>query len=66
MREPLSRGLNMDTACTESKFAGGAMISIDRTAVEDTAVRNMCQRSEPDRLICSNPQEYAHLALGAA
>lgn len=66
MREPLSHGLNMDTACTESKFAAGAMISIDCTVVEDTAARNMCQRSEPDRLICSRPPECAHWALGAA
>ena len=61
--EILSCKFNIDTACVEMKLAGGTMISIDCTAVENEATENMYQRSELDWLIYNDPAAYAGLIL---
>lgn len=48
MNQLLFCKFNMDTACVEFKFADGSMISINCTAVEDEAAKNMRQRPELD------------------
>ena len=63
MRKLLSCEFNIDTACVELKFADGTMISIDCTAVEDEAAKNMYQRSELDYLVYNDPVGYADLIL---
>lgn len=55
---------NMDTGCVELRYADGAMIAIDCTAVErsiDTTIRS---RSELDWLSYNAPLAYAELVLG--
>lgn len=59
----LSCEFNMDTVCVELKFAGGTMISIDCTAVEDEVAKNMYQQSELDYLVYNDPVGYANLIL---
>ncbi len=59
-----SCAFNMDTGCVELKYADGAMISIDCTAVENEVTDNMRQRSELDWLVYNNPVGYANLILG--
>ena len=54
---------NMDTACVELRYADGTRISIDCTAVENQAARNMYEQSELDYLIYNDPVSYADLIL---
>lgn len=63
MKKLLSCGFNMDTACVELKYEGGAMISIDCIAVENEVARNMYEQSELDYLIYNDPVGYADLIL---
>lgn len=59
----LSCEFNIDTACVEVRLAGGTLISIDCTAVENEVADNMYQRSELDWLIYNAPLEYVDLIL---
>lgn len=63
MKQIISYGFNMDTACIELKFSDGSMIAIDTIAVENEVADNMYQRSELDWLIYNKPLEYAQLVL---
>ena len=63
MKQLISCGFNMDTACVELKFTDGSMIAIDCTAVENEVADNMYQRSELDYLIYNDPTAYAKLIL---
>ena len=63
MRKILSCEFNLDTACVELRLEGGTLLSIDCTAVENEAAKNMYQRSELDSLIYSDPLAYAELIL---
>ena len=63
MDKLISCEFNIDMACVELKFADGSMISIDCTAVEEEAAKNMYQRSELDYLIYNDPLGYADLIL---
>ena len=63
MRKILSCEFNMDTACVELRMGDGTLLSIDCTAVENEAAKNMYQRSELDSLIYSDPLAYAELIL---
>ena len=63
MRKILSCEFNLDTACVELRLADGTLLSIDCTAVENEAAKNMYQRSELDSLIYSDPLAYAELIL---
>ena len=63
MKKLISCEFNMDTACVESTFTDGTMISIDCTAVENEVADNMYQRSELDYLIYNDPLAYADLIL---
>ena len=63
MKQLISCGFNMDTACVELKFTDGSRIAIDCTAVENEVADNMYQRSELDYLIYNDPAAYAELIL---
>lgn len=63
MAQLLSCEFNIDTACVALKLFDGTMISIDCTAVEDEATKNMYQRSELDYLVYNDPVGYADLIL---
>ena len=63
MRKILSCEFNLDTVCVELRLAGGTLLSIDCTAVENEAAKNMYQRSELDSLIYNDPLAYAELIL---
>lgn len=63
MKKLISCEFNMDTACVETKYDDGSMISIDCTAVENELDASMLQRSELDWLIYNKPMEYAELIL---
>lgn len=63
MRKILSCEFNLDTACVELRMGDGTLLSIDCTAVENEAAKNMYQRSELDSLIYSDPLAYAELIL---
>ena len=63
MKNPISCGFNLDTACVELKFADGMMLSIYCPGVEDQVAENRMQRSELDWLIYNEPLTYAQLIL---
>ena len=63
MKPIVSCEFNMDTACMELKFLGGAMLVIDTIAVEDEVAANRFERSELDYLIYNDPVGYADLIL---
>ena len=63
MRKILSCEFNLDTACVELRMGDGTLLSIDCTAVENEAAKNMYQRSELDWLIYNDPLAYAELIL---
>jgi len=63
MSKLISCEFNIDTACVESLFADGSMISIDCTAVENEIADNRFDRTELDWLIYNKPLEYADLVL---
>lgn len=63
MKTMISCEFNMDTACVELRYADGTLISIDCTAVENQAARNMYEQSELDYLIYNDPVSYADLIL---
>ena len=63
MRKILFCEFNLDTACVELCLEDGTLLSIDCTAVENEAAKNMYQRSELDSLIYSDPLAYAELIL---
>ena len=63
MRKILSCEFNMDTLCVELRLAGGTLLSIDCTAVENELANSMYQRSELDWLIYNDPLAYAELIL---
>ena len=63
MRKILSCEFNLDTACVELRMGDGTLLSIDCTAVENEAAKNMYQRSERDSLIYNDPLAYAELIL---
>ncbi|MBC5747529.1 hypothetical protein H8Z78_06655 [Dysosmobacter sp. NSJ-60] len=63
MRKILSCEFNLDTACVELRMGDGTLLSIDCTAVENEAAKNMYQRSELDSLIYNDPLAYAELIL---
>lgn len=63
MKTMISCEFNMDTACVELRYADGTRISIDCTAVENQAARNMYEQSELDYLIYNDPVSYADLIL---
>lgn len=63
MKKLISCEFNMDTACVETKYDDGSMISINCTAVENELDASMLQRSELDWLIYNKPMEYAELIL---
>ena len=63
MRKILSCEFNLDTACVELRLDDGMLLSIDCTAVENEAAKNMYQRSELDWLIYNDPLAYAGLVL---
>ena len=66
MRKILSCEFNLDTACVELRLKGGALLSIDCTAVENEVANSMYQRSEMDWLIYNDPLAYAELILNGA
>ena len=57
MKKLVSCACNMDTGCVELRYTDGGMYSIDCTAVENGAARNMYERAELDDLI--DPVGYA-------
>lgn len=63
MKTMISCEFNMNTACVELRYADGTLISIDCTAVENQAARNMYEQSELDYLIYNDPVSYADLIL---
>ena len=63
MKQLISCEFNIDTACVELRMGDGTLLSIDCTAVENEAAKNMYQRSELDSLIYSDPLAYAELIL---
>lgn len=63
MKTMISCEFYMDTACVELRYADGTRISIDCTAVENQAARNMYEQSELDYLIYNDPVSYADLIL---
>ena len=63
MRKILSCEFNLDTACVELRMGDGTLLSIDCTAVENEAAKNMYQRSELDSLIYNDPLAYVELIL---
>ena len=63
MKPIVSCEFNMDTACMELKFLGGAVLAIDTIAVEDEVAANRFERSELDYLIYNDPVGYADLIL---
>ena len=62
MRKILSCEFNLDTACVELRMGDGTLLSIDCTAVENEAAKNMYQRSELDSLIYNDPLGYSSAA----
>lgn len=63
MKNRISCGFNIDTACVELKFADGTILSIFCPGVEDQVAENRTQRSELDWLIYNEPLTYAQLVL---
>lgn len=63
MKELISCGFNMDTACVELKFADDSMISIDCIVVENEFSKNMYQRLKLNHLIYNDSLGYADLIL---
>lgn len=63
MNKIISCEFNIDTACVEVKYAGGSMISIDCTRVENEVARNMYEASELDWLVYNAPVDYVNLLL---
>lgn len=63
MRKILSCEFKLDTACVELVMKGGALLTIDCTAVENKVTNSMYQRSELDWLSCNDPLAYVKLIL---
>lgn len=63
MKKIKSCEFNMDTGCVELRFAGGSIIAIDCTAVENEVADNRFQRSELDFIIYNDLLSYADLIL---
>ena len=64
MNKLLSCRYNMDTDRVEARFADGAAIAIDCSAIEDEYSNTPAQRAELDWLLYNKPLEYAQLVLG--
>ena len=62
-KKVLSCEFNIDTGCVEVKYAGGSMISINCTKVENEVSRNMYEASELDWLVYNAPVDYVNLLL---
>ena len=59
----ISCEFNMDTGCVEVKYAGGSMIAINCTKVENKVARNMYEASKLDWLVYNTPMDYVNLLL---
>lgn len=63
MNKLLSCEFNIDTGNIELRYAGGSMISIDCTEVENAVSTSINARSELDWLVYNAPLDYAELVL---
>lgn len=62
-KKVISCEFNIDTACVETKYADGSMISIDCTLVEAEVAQNMYESSELEWLVYNAPVDYVNLLL---
>ena len=63
MKQIISHGFNIDTACVELKFSDGTLVEIDTIAIENEFAETWIDRRELDYLIYTDPLGYANLVL---
>ena len=63
MNKLFSCRYNMDTNRVEARFADGAAVAIDGSAIEDEYGNTLAQRAELDWLLYNKPLEYAQMVL---
>ena len=63
MKQIISHGFNIDTACVELKFSDGTLVEIDTVAIENEFAETWIDRRERDYLIYNDPLAYVNLVL---